>query len=192
MHIVIGILFFIVGIAACESCKDGEAARERARVETAERQRQAEYEAYRRQEAERQRKEEEARKQQALKRSKYSALQEFAQKEMPRAWSTYQEISVLIDERTKKIKDLEATLELLRPGASKTDQDLLALKAKVEEIKQLKNSIYTSIEDAYISAVKFSAELGSAEEKRFRESMDSAKRNSDAVIERFNVMRKVK
>ena len=62
----------------------------------------------------------------------------------------------------------------------------------IEEIKQLKNSIYTSIEDAYISAVKFSAELGSAEEKRFRESMDSAKRNSDAVIERFNVMRKVK
>ena len=192
MHIIIGIILFIFGIASCESCKDAEVARESARAEAAERQRQAQYEAYQRQVAERQRKEEEARKQQALKRSQYSALQEFAQKEMPRAWSTYQEICVLIDERTKRINDLETTLELLRPGSSKADRDLLELKAKVEEIKQLKNSIYTSIEDAYISAVKFSAEFGSAEEKNFKASMDAAKRNSDAVIERFNVMRKLK
>ena len=160
------------------------------RREEAERERQRQQEeAVARTKAERARQAREAAQREVAKEAK---LRNFALKEAPVLWQTYQNLQAAISSQDQKIEDLRKTLTEfdMNPADDPDFQRICSLRD--EMIGSLK-TMHTKIEDAYLASRKYEATPSRKEYAELRRRLlEDGLQESEAAERRFKDMRNAK
>lgn len=170
-------------LAAAE--KDAIRRREEAEREQLRQQEEAEA----RTKAERARQAREAAQREAAKESK---LRNFALKEAPVLWQTYQNLQAAISSQDQKIEDLRKTLTEfdMNPDSDSDFQRICSLRD--EMIGSLK-TMHAKIEDAYLASRKYEATPSKKEYAELRRKLlEDGLQEAEAAERRFKEMRNVK
>ena len=160
------------------------------RREEAERERQRQQEeAVARTKAERARQAREAAQREVAKEAK---LRNFALKEAPVLWQTYQNLQAAISSQDQKIEDLRKTLTEfdMNPADDPDFQRICSLRD--EMIGSLK-TMHTKIEDAYLASRKYEATPSRKEYAELRRKLlEDGLQEAEAAERRFKDMRNAK
>lgn len=107
-------------------------------------------------------------------------VRDFALKESPLLWKTYQYLTQAIGDQDKRIAELRKTLEMFRGDADK-DADLRKLLQTRNELVRSRNIIKAKLDEAYLQSRKFAAapnrkEFEQQKDKSVKEGLAEAKR----------------
>ena len=131
-----------------------------------------------------------AREEARLKRE--ARLRDFAVKEAPVLWKTYQDLQGAIGEQNKRISDLAKALKEFNRDP-RQDADYVRICSMRDEMVASVKSMYAKIEDAYLARCKFQATPSRKDYDELRRKMleDGIKEAEDAA-KRFDQMRSAK
>lgn len=132
------------------------------------------------------------RKRMEAERKREDTLRDFALKEAPRLWQTYQTLNAAIDEQHAKIEDLRS--ELKRFGRNPyTDDDVKNLSEQLGEWGSMRDRLREKLEKAYVQSLYDAAtpDKGTADGLR-KKALDDGLRIAEEVERRFGKMREMK
>ena len=119
-------------------------------------------------------------------------VRDFALKEAPSAWKTYQFLAGAIEERDKKIAELRKTLELFGLKADE-DADVRKLSRARDEMSASCDAIKAKLEEAYLQARKFAATPDRTEFDELRkQAVEDGVKEAQAALKRYKVMKEQK
>lgn len=139
--------------------------------------------------AERARQTREAAQREAVKEAK---LRNFALKEAPVLWQTYQNLQAAISSQNQKIEDLRKTLSEfdMNPDSDPDFQRICSLRD--EMVGSLK-TMHAKIEDAYLASRKYEATPSKTEYAELRRKLlEDGLQEAEAAERRFKEMRNAK
>lgn len=139
--------------------------------------------------AERAQKVREAAKREAVKESK---LRDFALKEAPALWQTYQNLKAAISSQDQKIADLRKTLMEFDMDRD-SDSDFQRICALRDEMVGSLKTMHTKIEDAYLASRKYEATPSKKEYAELRRKLlEDGLQEAESAERRFKEMRNKK
>lgn len=119
-------------------------------------------------------------------------LREFAVKDAPALWKTYQDLQGAITEQGKRIADLGKTLEEFDKQPSQ-DADYVRICSMRDEMIVAARSMHTKIEDAYLAYCKFQATPSRKDYDELRRKIiEDGIKEAEAAAKRFDQMRMAK
>ena len=114
-------------------------------------------------------------------------VRDFALKEAPLLWKTYQYLTEAVGDQDKRIAELRKTLEMFGGNADK-DADLRKLAQTRNELVRSRNIIRAKLDEAYLQSRKFAAapnrkEFEQQKDKSVNEGLAEAKRTLTRIKE---------
>lgn len=116
------------------------------------------------------------------------ALKEFALKEAPQMWQTYEGLGAAIENQSSRMAELRKTLVSFERNPDE-DADYMELVSNRQAMVESRDSLHEKIQKAYLQYCKFLATPGNAEvESLHRKVMEDAMQEADAAKMRFKEM----
>lgn len=131
-------------------------------------------------------------KREEAERKREDTLRDFALKEAPKLWQTYQALGAAIDEQRTKIENLRS--ELRRFGRDPDmDDDVKGLVGQLGELVSMRKELHEKLEKAYLQFLFDAAtpDKGTADDLR-KKALDDGLRIAEEVERRFGKMQEVK
>ena len=167
---------------------DAKVAQRQAEKESAEQKRQAEEQRVKDEAA----RAAEAKAQEEARLSREARLRDFAMKDAPIIWKTYQDLQGVITKQNKRIADLAKTLKEFDKEPSQ-DADYMRICAMRDEMVASVKSMHAKIEDAYLAFCKFQATPSRKDYDELRRKMlEDGIKEAEAAARRFEQMRSMK
>ena len=113
------------------------------------------------------------------------ALRDFALKESPKLWQTVQTIRAQVATRRKSLARLKADLQEfnIKP---ESDADYSRLQGEIDTLLDGLVSVFSSLEQAYIAAMKFELSPSSAaSEEVMKRALEEGVKEADSVARRY-------
>ena len=119
-------------------------------------------------------------------------LRDFALKEAPQMWKTYQSLGSEVETLNTKLEELRNTLQSFGIEPVK-DKDFTELASMRDAMAESRRSLHEKIKEAYLQFCKFAATSGSAELGELRrKALDEGIRAAESAAKRFGEMMKDK
>lgn len=124
--------------------------------------------------------------------AKEEKLRNFALKEAPRLWQTYQNLQAAISSQDQKIEDLRKTLTEFGMSPD-SDSDFQRICSLRDEMVGSLKTMHTKIEDAYLASRKYEATPSKKEYAELRRKLlEDGLQEAEAAERRFKEMRNTK
>ena len=134
----------------------------------------------------------EAKAQEEARLSREARLRDFAMKDAPSLWNTYQDLQGMIAEQDKRIADLAKTLREFDKEPSQ-DVDYVRICSLRDEMVSSVKAMHAKLEDAYLAYCKFQATPSRKDYDELRRKMlEDGIKEAEAAAWRFEQMRSVK
>lgn len=124
----------------------------------------------------------------ALLQKKRDLVRDFALKEAPATWESFQALESECESASVQVAELRKTLESFGKDAE-GDNDFIAARQKLGEMNQTRAALWGAMERAYIQYCKFKASSGDVELAELSSSATAdAIKAADAAKERYRTM----
>jgi hypothetical protein len=118
-------------------------------------------------------------------------LLDFARQEMAQALQMHAEIGAEIKEQKVRTERLRQTLEDLDKSVF-WNREYRAQNSKLEDMRELQEDLWESIETAYLESVKCETSLGDKAFEKRRKAIEEGRKEAESTALRFEEMRKRK
>lgn len=119
-------------------------------------------------------------------------VRDFALKEAPTVWKTYQVLTEAIEEQDKKIAELRKTLEMFISNVEE-DADIRSLVKLRDELTTSRDAIKAKLEEAYLQARKFAATPDQTEFDELRKkAVEDGIKEAQSALKRYKAMKEQK
>lgn len=124
--------------------------------------------------------------------SKDDKVLDFALREVPSVWKTYQVLNEAIEEQDKKIAELRTTLKMFASNVDE-DADIRNLLQTRDEMTAARDAIKAKLDDAYLQTRKFAATPDGSEFDQLRKQVvEDSINEAQSVLQRYKAMKEKK
>lgn len=124
--------------------------------------------------------------------SKDDKVRDFALREVPSVWKTYQVLNEAIEEQDKKIAELRTTLKMFGSNVDE-DLDIRNLLQTRDEMTASRDAIKAKLEDAYLQTRKFATTPDRSEFDQLRKQVvEDSINEAQSALQRYKAMKEKK